>query len=282
LSATMPLAPPNVGDKVWVQWKDGRRLNCRVEASRQSASAKHGSNTVFTLITLDDSGEEIKTRLTHLAWGPSVLGSAPEKARERARAEEKKKAGKKDKKKEKKKGKARQREGPEGGSGAESSAGGAKKRLRVAEDPTRPLPPAPGSAPGSSAGRRALPSHRLILAPMVGGSELAFRLLCRKYGADLCYTPMMSSAQFAADPEYRRREFQTVPEDRPLVAHFSGNDPATMLAAALLVQDEVDAVDLNLGCESPPRACACYGERRRACLEIWSGKNPWGRCAALL
>ena len=44
--------------------------------------------------------------------------------------------------------------------------------------------------------------------------------------------PMMSSVSFAVDPDYRAREFTTTPEDRPLVAHFSGNDPATMLAAA--------------------------------------------------
>ena len=38
-----------------------------------------------------------------------------------------------------------------------------------------------------------LPSHQRILAPMVGGSELAFRLLCRRYGCDLAYTPMINS-----------------------------------------------------------------------------------------
>jgi tRNA-dihydrouridine synthase len=50
---------------------------------------------------------------------------------------------------------------------------------------------------------------------------------------------MMSSVQFAADPEYRASAFQTVPEDRPLVAHFSANDPAVMLAAAKLIEHQV-------------------------------------------
>jgi tRNA-dihydrouridine synthase 4 len=48
-----------------------------------------------------------------------------------------------------------------------------------------------------------LPTHSRIVAPMVGGSELAFRLLCRRYGADLAYTPMMNSERFAVDEEYR-------------------------------------------------------------------------------
>lgn len=87
-----------------------------------------------------------------------------------------------------------------------------------------------------------------ILAPMVGASELPFRLLCRKYGAQLCYTPMMSSAKFSSDHSYRKDEFQTIPEDRPLVCHFSANDPEEFAKAAKLVEDKCDAIDLNLGC----------------------------------
>ena len=89
---------------------------------------------------------------------------------------------------------------------------------------------------------------RHTLAPMVGASELAFRLLCRKYGATLAYTPMMSAAEFARSADYRHAEFQTVPEDRPLVCHYAANDPAEFAAAARLVEGKCDAIDLNLGC----------------------------------
>jgi hypothetical protein len=58
--------------------------------------------------------------------------------------------------------------------------------------------------------KRPAPVHSKVLAPMVGGSELAFRLLCRRYGVDLAYTPMMMSDQFVNDSEYRAKEFQTV------------------------------------------------------------------------
>jgi len=90
--------------------------------------------------------------------------------------------------------------------------------------------------------------HKYVLAPMVGASELAFRLLCRRYGTQLAYTPMMSSSKFARDPNYRKEIFQTTLEDRPLVAHFSANDPDEFAQAAALVENDCDAVDLNLGC----------------------------------
>lgn len=81
-----------------------------------------------------------------------------------------------------------------------------------------------------------------ILAPMVGASELAFRLLCRRYGATLAYTPMISSDRFAVDAKYRAEEFQTTPEDRPIVAHFSANNPEVFLAAAKHVENYCDAI----------------------------------------
>ena len=95
---------------------------------------------------------------------------------------------------------------------------------------------------------RSLPPHKFVLAPMVGGSELAFRMLCRNYGVSIAYTPMINSERFAVDADYREVEFQSNAMDRPLVAHFSGNDPSIMLAAARHIENKCDAIDLNLGC----------------------------------
>eukprot|EP00271_Cylindrocystis_brebissonii_P012249 TRINITY_DN30474_c0_g1_i1.p1 TRINITY_DN30474_c0_g1~~TRINITY_DN30474_c0_g1_i1.p1 ORF type:complete len:674 (+),score=91.79 TRINITY_DN30474_c0_g1_i1:130-2151(+) len=94
---------------------------------------------------------------------------------------------------------------------------------------------------------RSLGSPRFHVAPMVDQSELPFRLLCRKYGAEAAYTPMLHSRLFSEDVKYRR-EFTTCPEDRPLFVQFCSNCPDTLLAAAQLVAPVADYVDINLGC----------------------------------
>eukprot|EP00190_Bangiopsis_sp_CCMP1999_P000426 CAMPEP_0198735860 /NCGR_PEP_ID=MMETSP1475-20131203/62185_1 /TAXON_ID= ORGANISM="Unidentified sp., Strain CCMP1999" /NCGR_SAMPLE_ID=MMETSP1475 /ASSEMBLY_ACC=CAM_ASM_001111 /LENGTH=59 /DNA_ID=CAMNT_0044499585 /DNA_START=51 /DNA_END=227 /DNA_ORIENTATION=+ len=59
---------------------------------------------------------------------------------------------------------------------------------------------------------------------MVDASELAFRMLVRKYGAELAYTPMLNAGQFVANPKFRSEGFTTCEGDRPLVAQVAGND----------------------------------------------------------
>ncbi|KAF0695436.1 Aste57867_13724 [Aphanomyces stellatus] len=87
-----------------------------------------------------------------------------------------------------------------------------------------------------------------IVAPMVDQSELAFRMLTRKYGADLCYTPMFHARMFQEDATYRATAWQVEPKDRPLFVQFCGNNPDVVLNAARYVEHDCDAVDLNLGC----------------------------------
>jgi len=72
-------------------------------------------------------------------------------------------------------------------------------------------------------------SPSLIVSPMVDVSHLPYRMLCRNHGAQLCFTPMLNSSRFASQPQYRAANFVVVPEDRPLIVQFCGDDPQTLL-----------------------------------------------------
>ncbi len=65
--------------------------------------------------------------------------------------------------------------------------------------------------------RDVLKSPQRVLAPMVDASELAWRLISRKYDTQLAYTPMIHAGMFIRDAKYRRDNSATCPEDRPLI-----------------------------------------------------------------
>lgn len=61
---------------------------------------------------------------------------------------------------------------------------------------------------------RAMGSPAYHVAPMVDQSELAFRQLCRRYGATCAYTPMLHARLFVESAAYREEHFTTC-EARP-------------------------------------------------------------------
>ncbi|CAG8611164.1 5966_t:CDS:2 [Funneliformis caledonium] len=91
---------------------------------------------------------------------------------------------------------------------------------------------------------------KFFLAPMVDQSEYAWRILSRRYGAQVCYTPMLHAKMFCdeSNKQYRSDVWSTGIDDRPLIVQFCANDAEVLLKASLKIQNQCDAIDLNLGC----------------------------------
>jgi tRNA-dihydrouridine synthase B len=89
----------------------------------------------------------------------------------------------------------------------------------------------------------------LILAPLAGYSDLPFRLLCREFGAGLCFSEMISCHGLV----YRQKKtLQMLASDcaeRPVSFQLFGADIQTMAEAAdILNEFSPDLVDINMGC----------------------------------
>eukprot|EP00560_Eucampia_antarctica_P003780 CAMPEP_0197832120 /NCGR_PEP_ID=MMETSP1437-20131217/13395_1 /TAXON_ID=49252 ORGANISM="Eucampia antarctica, Strain CCMP1452" /NCGR_SAMPLE_ID=MMETSP1437 /ASSEMBLY_ACC=CAM_ASM_001096 /LENGTH=482 /DNA_ID=CAMNT_0043435323 /DNA_START=1 /DNA_END=1449 /DNA_ORIENTATION=+ len=108
-----------------------------------------------------------------------------------------------------------------------------------------------------------LENKALVCAPMVDQSDLPFRLLCRRYNTNLCFTPMIHAKMFAQKPGYRKKFWDYMhsvqPEDRPLIAQLCGSDKGYLTQCIETIQDDVDGVDLNCGCPQSIAKRGNYG-----------------------
>ncbi|KAG0349750.1 hypothetical protein BGZ54_004223 [Gamsiella multidivaricata] len=95
---------------------------------------------------------------------------------------------------------------------------------------------------------KSIGSPKYIVAPMVDQSGLAWRVLSRRYNADLFYAPHVQRQ--AACQGFK----------------FCANDPEYLLQATLMVGPYCDAVDINLGC---PQHIARRGHYGSPLMEDW-------------
>lgn len=90
----------------------------------------------------------------------------------------------------------------------------------------------------------------IVVAPMAGVSNLAFREICFEYGAGLVYTEMISdkALQFNSKKTFEMCVSSEV--EHPLVMQLFGHDIDSMVAGAkyLDTQTNCDIIDINMGC----------------------------------
>ena len=91
-------------------------------------------------------------------------------------------------------------------------------------------------------------SHNLLLAPLAGITNHAFRLICRSEGACLAFTEMVSVNGMVREGEKTWELLQSSPEDRPLGVQLFGDSPELLAQAAEMVGDSADLLDINMGC----------------------------------
>jgi len=93
----------------------------------------------------------------------------------------------------------------------------------------------------------------VVLAPMAGVTNAAFRRLCRESGAGLYVAEMVTSRALVERNPESLRIVSFTPEEQPRSVQIYGVDPATVGAAVrmLVEQDMADHVDLNFGCPVP-------------------------------
>ena len=94
-----------------------------------------------------------------------------------------------------------------------------------------------------------LGEYPLLLAPMEDVTDVAFRLLCKRFGADMVYTEFVSSDALIRDVASTKRKLVIDAEERPAAIQIYGRDIDAMVEAARISEEAgPDILDLNFGC----------------------------------
>ena len=94
--------------------------------------------------------------------------------------------------------------------------------------------------------------NNIVLAPMAGITDLAFRKICKKYSnPGLVCTEMASSRAIFHNDQKTKKLLNIKDEKRPIAVQIFGNDPKIMAFASNEVAEITDIIDINMGCPAP-------------------------------
>lgn len=94
-----------------------------------------------------------------------------------------------------------------------------------------------------------LGANPILLAPMEDVTDPAFRLMCKRFGADMVYTEFISSDALIRSVSKTAQKLNISHEERPVAIQIYGKDVDTMVEAAKIVeQANPDVLDINFGC----------------------------------
>jgi len=89
----------------------------------------------------------------------------------------------------------------------------------------------------------------LALAPMAGVTDIAFRGMCKRFGADVIYTEFASSEALVYKSKKTITMIRFEQVEKPVVVQIFGKDPKIMAQAAKICEElGFDGIDINFGC----------------------------------
>ena len=93
--------------------------------------------------------------------------------------------------------------------------------------------------------------NNILLAPMAGITDLAFRKICKDFGAGLVCTEMLSSKAIFYNDSKTKLLMNTSGEKRPIAFQLFGSDEEAMGYATKYISNLADIIDINMGCPAP-------------------------------